>query len=66
VNALVRGHALFGPVAALMSRTPALLRIERRAYAWVARHRIAISRLLGTRRYAIVAETEGAEPPRNG
>jgi len=60
VNALVRDHTFLGPVAGLVLRTPLLLEFERRTYAWVAEHRIAISRLLGTRRFAIVPEDDGA------
>jgi len=66
VNALVGGNACIGPLARLISRTPALLTIERRAYAWVAEHRVAISRLLRTRRYAIIPEDDGAAAPYGG
>jgi predicted DCC family thiol-disulfide oxidoreductase YuxK len=59
VNALLRGHALFGPAITLISRTPALLQMERRGYAWVAEHRVAISRMLGTRRYALFPDDAG-------
>jgi len=60
VNALLRAHPLFSAPVALALRVPALLRLERAFYRWIARHRVAISRLLGTRRYALIGETDSA------
>ena len=60
LNALFRGHPLLGAPVALAMRLPPLLRFERAGYRWVARHRVAISRLLGTRRYALIGATDSA------
>jgi len=60
VNALLRAHPLFGAPVALALRVPALLRFERSWYRWIARHRVAISRLLRTRRYALIGEGDSA------
>jgi len=61
VNALLRGHPLFGLVVRLALCLPPVVRFERRAYAWVAAHRDRISNLLGTRRYALITD-DGAGP----
>jgi len=55
VNALLRNHPFFGPPVALIARVPVLLRVERRAYTWLAANRVWISRLLGTRLFALIA-----------
>lgn len=60
--ALASGWAL-ARFAARLRLPPPLLALEAAAYRWIARHRITISRLLGTAGYALIdasVESNGA------
>jgi len=63
INALLRDHPLFGLAVRGMMRLPPVARFEHRAYAWIATHREAISKLLGTRGYALIKDDDAGAPP---
>jgi predicted DCC family thiol-disulfide oxidoreductase YuxK len=56
VNEALAHAPLIGGILGYVGRHRALLGFERACYAWVAAHRVAISRVLGTRRCALIAE----------
>ncbi len=56
VNALLASVPRLGLIVRFVRSRPALVRIEQRAYEWIAANRIAISRVLGTQRCALLPD----------
>ena len=56
VNAVLARTPLIGGLTRFVARRPALLAFERACYAWIAAHRVGISRALGTQRCALIPE----------